>query len=231
MLELLRFLVKIEVWVYILSGLAAVIVLRQLITAWKDWRSALFGLERETAQRRFTSALTLMILLVLFNLAEFFYVSFIAPAVVNLNQPVIATPADAALVTPQAAALPTKSSLAMNNPIESANPQNENGCVAGQIEWTFPQSGEKISGTVELRGTVNVTNLGFYKFEFSQPGSEIWSTIAAGNSIKVDQPLGGLWNTGLLTPGDYLLRLVVADNANNIFPACVISIQIVPPSD
>lgn len=231
MLELLRFLVQIEIWVYIISGVAALVILRQLILAWRDWRSSLFGLERETAQRRFTGSLTFLILLVLFSLAEFFYVSFIAPAVVNLNQPAVATPADPAQVTPQAAALPTKSSLAENNPIEAANPQNDNGCVAGQIDWTFPAAGERISGTVELRGTVNVTNLGFYKFEYSQPGTEIWTTIAAGNGIRVDEPLGGLWNTGLLTPGDYFLRLVVADNANNIFPACVISIQIVAPSD
>jgi hypothetical protein len=82
--------------------------------------------------------------------------------------------------------------------------------------------------TVELLGTVNIPNLGFYKYEFSEPGSDVWSTIAADNVAKVNGTIG-YWNTGQLTPGDYLLRLVVVDNQNNPFPACVIAVRVVAP--
>jgi len=39
----------------------------------------------------------------------------------------------------------------------------------------------------------------------------------------------GYWNTSQLPSGDYLLRLVVVDNANNFFPACVVSVKISNP--
>ena len=54
-----------------------------------------------------------------------------------------------------------------------------------------------------------------------------------GRLVIVDQPLGGsgsgTWDTSQLVPGDYLLRLVVTDNVNNLFPACVISVRVVAP--
>jgi hypothetical protein len=101
------------------------------------------------------------------------------------------------------------------------------GCIKGQLEWTFPKGGDEINGTIELKGIVNVANLGFYKYEYSQPGSSAWITIAAGDKPKNDEPLGGVWNTSQLVPGDYLLRLVVSDNKNQVLPACQISVQIV----
>jgi hypothetical protein len=110
---------------------------------------------------------------------------------------------------------------------------DEGGCVPGQVAWTFPTDGATLQGEVILTGTVNVPNLGFYQYEFTQPGSTAWTTIAAGKTPISDQPMGGegsgRWDTSVLTPGDYLLRLVVRDNANNIFPACTVHIRIIAP--
>ncbi|MFN7036342.1 MAG: hypothetical protein ACK4SN_08245, partial [Bellilinea sp.] len=110
---------------------------------------------------------------------------------------------------------------------------NQDGCIPGVIEWTFPKAGETLKGVVTLRGTVSVPNLGFYKYEYSEPASGLWVTIAAGDRVIVDQPLGGegsgQWDTSMLTPGDYRLRLVVTDNVNNVFPACVIPVRISAP--
>jgi hypothetical protein len=71
-----------------------------------------------------------------------------------------------------------------------------------------------------------VEKLGFYKYEYSPTGSERWTTIAAGNTIIIDEPLGGAWDTSDLIPGNYELRLVVNDNLNNALPACVIQVTI-----
>jgi hypothetical protein len=103
------------------------------------------------------------------------------------------------------------------------------GCIPGVVEWTSPKSGGQVSGVVTLKGTVNVANLGFYKYEYSQGSSGNWITIAAGNQKRTDSELGGAWNTGQLIPGDYKLRLVVADNQNQTLPACVIAIRIISP--
>jgi hypothetical protein len=89
-------------------------------------------------------------------------------------------------------------------------------------------AGEQISGTIELKGTVNVLNLGFYKYEFTALGQENWQIIAAGNVKKVNELLG-VWNTGERAPGDYLLRLVVTDNENNALAPCIIPVQVMAP--
>ena len=96
------------------------------------------------------------------------------------------------------------------------------------IEWQVPKANEALSATVELKGVVNVPNLGFYKYEFSQPGTNQWTTIAAGNTPLVSGTIG-YWNTSQLPAGDYLLRLVVADNQNQLFPACIVSVRITKP--
>ncbi len=77
---ILPYLRNYEVWIYSLLGLIAVVYLKKLIDAWRDWQGTVFGLEREVAQRRFSTALTILFLLVAFILLEFLTVSFIAPS-------------------------------------------------------------------------------------------------------------------------------------------------------
>jgi len=100
------------------------------------------------------------------------------------------------------------------------------GCVPDKVQWTDPMNGDSISGKYVLKGTVNVQNLGYYKFEFAPSDSENWTTIAAGNRTITNEPLGGSWDTGSLTPGEYKLRLVVTNNQNEPLPECVINVTI-----
>jgi len=133
------------------------------------------------------------------------------------------------LATPTATLSPEQSTGGESF-IEAVNATLEvSGCTAGEIEWIFPEEGGEVSEVVELIGTVNIPNLGFYKYEFSQMGSDNWITIAAGNEKKVDEPLGGIWNTSQLVPGDYNLRLIVTDSENQDLPACIISVRVVTP--
>ncbi len=103
-----------------------------------------------------------------------------------------------------------------------------NGCVAGQVEVTDPQPNQNIQGEVQLVGTVNIPNFGFYKYEYKQAGSDTWSTIAAGNQV-ISQGNLGVWNTSLLVPGDYVLRIVVTDNKGQPLPACEVPVRIIAP--
>jgi hypothetical protein len=225
--ELLPFLQKFEIWIYVFLGIVAFIPFQQLISAWKVWQGSVFGLEREIAQRRFSTAFTVLVLLILFIFMEFVIVSFVAP-----NYPktvIIPTPTLDLLATPTvtlpAAAEATTAASAAAATITNSQAVEE-GCSKGQIEWISPKPGEEISATVELKGTVNVLNLGFYKYEYSKQGENIWTTIAGGAQAKVEGQIG-FWNTSQLIDGDYLLRLVVADNQNTLFPACIIPVRIV----
>ncbi len=227
--ELLPLLQKYEVWIYVLLGAIALINLQKLVSAWYEWRSMVFGLEREIAQRRFTASLTVLILLVLFVFAEFMIVSFVTPSypqastLPTLTLDVLATPTVTLVAQVEAAATAPADEVTVGTLEGQAE-----GCTPGQIEWTYPTPGMEVKETVPLKGTVNVPSLGFYKYEYKAQGSDVWSTLAANNTQKIDAEIG-FWNTSQLVPGDYLLRLVVVDNQNKPFPVCVIPVRIVQP--
>lgn len=229
--DILRFLKYAEPWIYILLTFAGLLTLRRVIKSWQEWQSSLYGLEKESAQRRFTASLSILILLFLLGVAEFATASIVFPDFPRAQA--MATATIELLITPTLTALPeTMSTPTVETAAEPVEPVEE-GCVAGQIEWIFPTSGAQLQGEVELRGTVSVPNLGFYKYEYNQSGTDVWVTIAAGDRPIVDQPLGGdgsgQWDTSQLVPGDYRLRLVVTDNVNNVFPACIIPVRILAP--
>jgi hypothetical protein len=221
--DLVRFFVDYEVWIYALLGLLGGIYIRKLLLNWQEWRSAIFGLEREGAQSRLLMAVTVLVLLLVTAGAEFFVVSFVAPAYPMTSM--MPTPTIDLVATPTAT-LPPGTVAELVVPTVSADISA--GCVPDVLEWTSPVAGEQISGTIELKGTVNVLNLGFYKYEFTALGQENWQIIAAGNVKKVNELLG-VWNTGERAPGDYLLRLVVTDNENNALAPCIIPVQVMAP--
>ncbi len=231
--EILRFLVNYEIGIYCILGVGGVIYVRLVLLAFREWRGASFGLEHESARRNFTNAMTGLLFFLLMAGIEFFMVSIFIPA--RPQSSFLATPTIDFLATPTAtlmvgtrpAVTPTGLSLTMAAVTTV-------GCSPGVIEWTYPKNGGTLKGTVELKGTVQVENLGFYKYEYSPAapaGQEKWVTIAAGNQRITDKILGGQWNTAQpdITPGDYSLRLVVTDNQNKVLPACVINVRIVSP--
>lgn len=229
---ILPYLKNYEVWIYSFLGLIALVYLQKLIVAWKDWQGTVFGLEREISQRRFSTALTILLLLVAFVLLEFFTVSFVAPSYPqSLSLPtatldLLATPT-VTLVSQVEATSTQATAQSGNTAAYTVEPPQQEGCTPGKIAWLAPIPGQEISETVELKGTVNVPNLGFYKYQYSKPQEDIWTDIAAGNQAKIDGQIG-FWNTSQLVPGDYLLRLVVMDNQNQPFPACVIPVRVIP---
>jgi len=226
MQDLLLFLKANETWIYLFLGVIAFLMIRKLFIAWLELRKSIFGLEKEAALRRISYAATMTSLVLIIILAQFILVTFIAP--LNL------TSTD--LNTLESTEINISSESSEREAVVTENPTgttgisplvNGEGCIKEILEWTYPESGSSISGLVELRGTINYINLGFYKYEYRSIGSEAWTTIAAGDSKKLDEPVGGTWNTEQLLPGDYELRLVASDNENNPFPACIIPITIV----
>jgi hypothetical protein len=53
-------------------------------------------------------------------------------------------------------------------------------------------------------------------------------TIQAGDTI-VENDVLGPWDTTRLSPGDYLLRLVITDNAGQSLPPCTIQVRVEAP--
>jgi hypothetical protein len=226
--DILPALQQYEFVIYALLGMVALIYIQKLVSAWREWRGTVFGIERDIALRRFQSTLTVLIIVILFAFTEFFIVTFVAPAYPQTA--LLATPTLDLLATPtitlsaQVGALVSTRTPAVPTPEPTSQPE---GCVPGMVEWVSPQPGEEISATVRLVGTVNVPNLGFFKYEFAEPESDVWNTIAANNEPKVNGEFG-FWNTSQLEPKEYLLRLVVLDNQNQSLPVCVIRVRVMP---
>jgi hypothetical protein len=228
--DLLRFLEQYEAWIYALLGVVGFIYFRKLISEWQEWRSSVFGLERESAQRRLSATLAVVVILSLLATAEFILVSFVAPVypVANMLQ----TPTVSVLTTPAGTfAVAGETEPEEISPLSTQAVVEAGGCAPGVLEWSFPQAGDSVSGVVKLKGTANLSNLGFFKYEFSEVSSDSWITIAAMNVQRIDEELDGSWNTQSLVPGDYRLRLVMTDNENQTLPACEITVRVTPPSE
>jgi len=199
---------------------------RKTYLAWREWSGSIFGLEKEQSQRKFNQGLTITIFGLLFAAGLFIVNTFVTPSVPGVQQLPTAT-IDMTQLPPTNTPAPTAAVTAQGL-IPTITSYLSRGCIPDKLDWTDPRNGDTISGIVELKGTVNVENLGFYKYEYSSAGSDLWTTIAAGNTIIVNDLLGGAWDTSDLVPGNYELRLVVNDNLNNPLPACVIQVTIEP---
>lgn len=223
MTEILDFLIEFEIWFYIILGFISLIFFSRLFKAIGNWREAAFGLERDFAQRKFRSALSILLLIFILIVGEFFFVTYSSSLLPD--QATLATPTIDILASPS----PTNPTVVNVENDERLSPTPttiEEGCIPGKIEWIYPEPASEINDVVQLIGTVNIENFGFYKYEYTEPGNTFWKTIAGDNEVVIEDQIG-LWNTSQIVPGDYLLRLVVLDNDNNEYPACIVSVRVI----
>lgn len=215
-----RTLANYEPLIYIALAIGALFAFRRMWRSWHEWRDSVYGLEREFALRRLVQAsgISLFILVLLF--AEFFIASFIAPSLPASD--IMATPTLDLLVTPAG-------TLSPDSPVPLVTqevPTGMSGCIPDQITITSPEPGDLVSGTVNITGSADVPDFGFYKYEVASMGSQNWATIAANRDPVRNDQLGE-WNTASLANGYYFLRLVITDNVGVALEPCVIAIQVV----
>jgi len=226
--EILRFFKDNEVFIYLVLGLLAIWQIRKFSLAWSELRSAAFGLERENAQNQLNWAATMLIFIFILGVAEFGVVSFVIPTV----------PGAAPLLTPTIDLLATPTTTLEAGDLAAANAGTPNpavepdtgGCIPGSVNISSPESGETIKDIVEIYGSADIPNFGFYKFEMAALSDSNWLTIQAGEIITQDGRLG-FWDTTRLSPGDYALRLVITDNQGQSAEPCVIQVRVDPPTE
>ena len=222
--NVLRGLVTYNVGIFIVLTLGILVYARKFLIGLREWQKAVFGLERTLAERKLVGATTGMTLLILLIIGEFLVITVVGPrlpspeADIGINEETFETvtgtpPSDEGDPTPVPTATVGQVSLIFE-------------CIEGVIEITYPEDGGEVSGTVELMGSVNVEGFGSYKYEYSTTGAINWTTIAAGNSLKLDESLG-FWYTSSLVPGNYLLQLVPLDNTGEELTPCIIGVEVV----
>jgi len=222
-----RFLATYEGIIYILLALGSLFAFRWLWKSWREWRDSVFGLEREFAVRRLSQAVTVSLLIIFLFIGELFLVSFLAPTLPASD--ILATPTIDILNQAEGALSASQSiSLTAVAPAIGAEDTLSSGCVPDEIALTFPESGQEVSGTVTLVGTVNIDNFGFYKYEVAPQGTDTWTTISAGREMVQNGEIG-FWDTSALTPGDYRIRLLVTNNQGQAVSSCVVPVRVTTP--
>ncbi|MCC6190298.1 MAG: hypothetical protein IT318_14800 [Anaerolineales bacterium] len=202
---------------YILGGLslAALFFAARLVRARGHLTATPFGLEREEALRRQNGALVVLSLLVGVAVVIYLAERLILPELTGPRQ----TP------TPQFTPTPSPSPVAAANDLVV----DSSGCENPNATLTAPQPDERIAGAFEVRGTADIPNFAFYKFEISgaSTGGE-WLALGVGTTPVVDDFLGR-FDASARESGHYAFRLVVLDSAGNSPPPCVVAVTLVSP--
>jgi len=223
MIEIVQFFSKYSLGVYLILVLGLLITLRKFIITLREQRDLIFGLEREIIHLRVMKSVTSLVIIGLLIIGEFTLVTFLSPTMPASTQ--LLTPTINPLLTPQGTIILGRGTESLET-LQPVSPQlKATGCIIGQINITEPKVGQEIKGEITLIGTADIPNFGFYKYEYAPQGTENWSTILAGRKPVVDDQLGN-WDLTELTPGDYVLRLVVFDNVNTEMPICLIPVRI-----
>lgn len=214
-----RTLANYEPLIYIMLAIGALFAFRRMWRSWREWRDSVYSLEREFALRRLVQASGLALLVLGLVFAEFFIATFIAPSLPASD--IMATATLNLLVTPAGTVSP-------DSPVQLATqevPTGMSGCIPDQIMIDSPGPGDPVSGTVNITGTADISNFGFYKYEVASMGSQNWATIAASREPVRNDALGD-WNTASLANGDYFLRLVITDSVGESLEPCVIAVRV-----
>lgn len=222
MVWIIRFFSENALVVYIILAIGMVISSARVWRAWRERGASVFGLEQELAQKKANRAISILVILFIFFLAELVFEAFLAPTLPASL--LLATPTLGFAGYPTNTLSPEMATRVALTPAPTPIP-GAVGCVPGQIIITSPSSGQELTGQVAIEGTADIPNFGFYKYEVAPAGSENWFTILANREVVQEGELGK-WNTTELTPGDYLLRLVVTDNQGQALPSCMIPVRV-----
>lgn len=228
MSEILRFFVQYEAVLYFVLGLGGIIYLYRFWLAWQEVRLAVYGLERDASRTRLNQSAIVLFILLILTVFVFIMVTFVATTLPA--QTLLATPTlDLAFLS---AGTPTAGEAlvftATPLPTVSIDPS---ACVPDRVNISEPAAGDYLSGAVEVRGTADIPNFGFYKFEVARAEEELWLTIQAGRAVVRNGILVENWDTSRLTPGNYVLQLVVTDASGSELPPCRIPVEIGMPSE
>jgi hypothetical protein len=223
--DFLRYLKDFEYLIYIIIGTFTAWHIRKFFLAWEELRAAAFGLEKESAQMHLNRSAALLVVLLFLGAAEFGLVSFILPSMPNVNP--LPTATLDLLASPTTTISPVEETVlpAVQETPLPGTAIVQAGCVPDELMITYPENNTTVSGIIEIEGTVNIPDFGFYKFEISSLNTDSWLTIQAGDTPKNDEMLG-FWDTTQLEPGNYSLRLVVIDNQGIQKEPCAVDLYV-----
>lgn len=247
------FIESIAIGLYIFTGLGLVWSFRNFLRARRELRESQFRLEREQAQQHGGRALTIAFLSLNILVTVWGTANMAAPTWRDGLPPTLdpkfrgPQSYQTDVIEPGEGFRPTQNSngdgdvIPITAPPPStpkgtilpANPRE--GCIRDQAWIDFPDNGQVVFDVITIRGTANIQDFAFYRFEIrpdTGTSDGMFSTIGGpqGDYVQpvVDGELGQLVPLNYL-PGNYRYRLVVFDSASSLRASCEISIIISDP--
>lgn len=226
--DALLFIEEQQTWIYLFFGVFAVIYLKATRDAASELRASMYGLERERSLGKLRRSAALMTVSLAVILTTFVLATYAGPAVPAADRPT-PLPTVSLLATAEITLAVQGGEPATAIPL-SQDDLDGAGCANTSATLTSPVEGASLQDSVDILGTADIPNFSFYKYEYrsTQPGS-VWRTISAGTTPVIEEKLG-TWDTSLLIPGDYALRLVVTDTGGNAPLPCVIRVTVTAAS-
>lgn len=99
-------------------------------------------------------------------------------------------------------------------------------CPNDHARITYPGMNETVSGVVHFRGSADIPNFEYYKFEFRPSEALEWQYLTRKNKPVSDGDLIEWW-TNTIEPGIYDVRLIVVDKTGNYPEPCVVTVNVV----
>ena len=241
---LVRLIAKYAKYLYLVCGLILIPFLSEVQRARRGQQS-IFPLEKESATKRLRRAI-FGIGLVLCIAAGIYYTSaYVEPTIVELEETSTATPTTSLLfptptsspapptetptITPTATRRPRPTPQEPAESTDTPTPTLEiiaPTCPNPDVRITAPGVNAVLSGNVEIWGSANIENFGYYKFEFqSLSVADEWHHVDDSEQ-PVSDGLLGHWNVDPLPAGEYLFQLVVVDATGNYPPPCQVRISV-----
>ncbi|MCH7663719.1 MAG: hypothetical protein IH859_07610 [Chloroflexi bacterium] len=231
MSAVLNFFELYENAIYFILGLGGIIYGWRFWGAWTRLKNAVYGLEREIAQRDVNYAAVFLFVLFMMSVSVFSIVTFsedylpvetlIATPTIDLLSDSSQTGGEGAGTAQFQGDVPTVTPL----PTVSVNPDD---CVPARININSPASGDTLRGVVSVEGTVDVEDFGFFQIEYARILDGLWLPISVKHNIIIDGFLVENWDTSSIPPGDYVLQLLVTDTSGLAYEACRRPIRIEP---
>jgi len=252
------FLIRNDVWIYILCGLAALWYTSELLKARGHLQRALYGLERERGQRLLRRSLAILVVAIVIILLVTYVNIWVAPTLPpELLRP--PTPTPDLLRTPFSSPTPlqdqAESTLdiapTVTLPASGDQPPTLSPFVEGTSELiptatptisvplgdcpqttmiTAPPQGVSVSGNVTFFGTVTGDGLTGYQLDANGPGtSGDWEILFENNTSEpIVNDILGQADFGSWTPGDYIVRLRSLGQSDAFLGQCAIQLSVAP---
>jgi hypothetical protein len=132
------------------------------------------------------------------------------------------TPTPVGTPTPQPT--PTVAVEVQPSPTPELSQDLPPNCADLGVRITEPSPGAHLTGIATITGSATVENFDYYKLELRSPGEE-WVYLLHSTQAVIEGVLGQ-WDTVIVGPGEYELRLVVVDVTGNYPEPCAIQLVV-----